>query len=147
MARKTEASEATERDPREIAADLCKQMDDAWNARDASAMAALFEPQGVFVLYTGLALRSPEAIEAFWSRRIFPETPAGYRHLSSAELARGVDEDVIVAEGTLVIHDVTATDPDERVRVETKVLGVLVRRENAWRISLVQLWIPQTPSQ
>jgi uncharacterized protein (TIGR02246 family) len=143
MARETDARDATRPDPREIASELCKQMDDAWNAHDAAAMAALFEPQGVFVLHTGLALRGAEKIAAFWTRRVFPETPAGYRHLSAAERARVVAKDVIIAEGTLVIHDVMAADEDSRVRVETKVLGVLVRRDDVWRISLVQLWVPQ----
>jgi uncharacterized protein (TIGR02246 family) len=58
-------------DPPLSALDLARAMslamDQAWNARDAPAMAALFEPDGDFTFHNGLHIRGRDRIERFWS--------------------------------------------------------------------------------
>lgn len=141
---KTVSSEALR-----VAQALALALDEAWNARDAAGMAALFEPEGDFTLYNGIHLHGREAIARFWSERVFPMTPEGLRHLGSVRWARHITSDVVLAAADLRIYDASLVPdpelgiPGEAIHRETEAVGLGVRGEDRWYFSLIQLWIPE----
>ncbi|MGC9349666.1 MAG: SgcJ/EcaC family oxidoreductase [Anaerolineae bacterium] len=137
----------------ELAEILSAAMDEAWNARDAAAMAALFEPEADFTFHNGLHVHGRDAIERFWSDRVFPRTSPSARHLGKVTGARFVTEHVAVGTADFMIYDATMANaavagraggiPEGAVHLRTRALGVAVRREGVWRYTVVQLWVPQ----
>jgi uncharacterized protein (TIGR02246 family) len=143
------AENADTGDALHIAQALALALDEAWNARDAAAMAALFEPEGDFTLFNGIHIHGSEAIARFWSERVFPMTPEGLRHLGSVKWARNITRDVVLAGADLRIYDPSlapdaeAGIPTEAIHRQTEAVGLGVRVDDRWQFSMIQLWIPE----
>jgi len=131
----------------EIAQRLSNEMDEAWNAHDADAMAAMFTDEGTFTFHTGLHIRGKARIGRVWRDRIFPQTPDSLRHLGKVTSARWVSDDVLTGTLDFCIYDAEMVEdpddiPEEAMHLHTRALSVLVRQGWQWRVSLIQLWVP-----
>jgi uncharacterized protein (TIGR02246 family) len=154
MAGKQTAQEGVgqQSDALNLARAMSLAMDQAWNARDASAMAALFEPDGDFTFHNGLHIRGRNRIERFWSERVFPMTPDSLRHLGTINGARFLTEDVAVGTVDFKIYDASLVDgaietvrdiPEDAVHLHTRGVGIAVRHDEVWRYAVIQLWVPE----
>jgi uncharacterized protein (TIGR02246 family) len=80
-------------EPPQSPEDVPRRFAEAWNARDADALAALFEPDAEFVNVTGLWWHDREAIRrahAYGLARLFPDSLLEVELLRCKELADGV---------------------------------------------------------
>ena len=79
-------------------------LDTAWDARDAHAFAALFEPHADFWDYGGLLLQGRAAIEQHYAEHVFPQLPPTHRHRTRIRYTRLVTADVIAGDAEVDIY-------------------------------------------
>lgn len=109
----------------------------AWNRADASAISALFAPDGDLIIPTGLVLRGRSEITAFYSG-VFASGYAG--SVGSSEIAsiRFIKSDVALLDATWSIknvHDAKgASAPDE-----SGILALLATKgSSGWHIAALR---------
>ncbi len=120
-------------DEREVRS-LYRELLDAWNARDAGAMAALFAPDGGVVGFDGSSHEGPEGIRADLGR-IFAHHPTA-SFVGKVRSVRPLSADVALlrAVAGMVPPGASALNPDVNA-VQTLVA---VRLEGGWRIASFQ---------
>lgn len=128
-----------EADNTEAVRSLHKALLDAWNARDAEGMAALFEDDGNVVGFDGSQIDGRSAIESTMAR-IFAD------HETARYVAK-VREVRPLAPGVALLRAIVGMVPPGRTDLNPAVNAiqalVAVERVDGWRIALYQ----NTPAQ
>jgi uncharacterized protein (TIGR02246 family) len=107
---------------------------DAWNDRDAGAMARLYAEDGIQVGFDGSTLRGPAEIEAHL-RPIFADHPtAAFVGIVKAVVPLGAGAAMLQAVAGMVPPGAADINP-----ATNAVQGLVARRENGgWRVCLFQ---------
>lgn len=108
----------------------------AWNAHDMTALGALFDPQATFVNRFGHFVRGVEQIVALHA----PIHQTIYRDSTLENELIDID---LVADGVAIIHfwsrlSAGAAHPAGAHVVDTLILAVLIRQNEAWRIRALE---------
>ncbi|MBY8960957.1 MULTISPECIES: SgcJ/EcaC family oxidoreductase [Pseudomonas] len=108
----------------------------AWNAHDMAALGALFDPQATFVNRFGHFVRGVEQIVALHA----PIHQTIYRDSTLESELIDIDP---VADGVAIIHfwsrlSAGAAHPAGAHVVDTLILAVLIRQNEAWRIRALE---------
>ncbi|POA19716.1 SgcJ/EcaC family oxidoreductase [Pseudomonas sp. FW305-3-2-15-E-TSA4] len=108
----------------------------AWNAHDMAALGALFDPQATFVNRFGHFVRGVEQIVALHA----PIHQTIYRDSTLENELIDIDP---VADGVAIIHFWSrlsggAAHPAGAHVVDTLILAVLIRQNEAWRIRALE---------
>ena len=108
----------------------------AWNAHDMTALGALFDPQATFVNRFGHFVRGVEQIVALHA----PIHQTIYRDSTLENELIDIDP---VADGVAIIHfwsrlSAGAAHPAGAHVVDTLILAVLIRQNEAWRIRALE---------
>ena len=108
----------------------------AWNAHDMAAFGALFDPQATFVNRFGHFVRGVEQIVALHA----PIHQTIYRDSTLENELIDIDP---VADGVAIIHfwsrlSAGAAHPAGAHVVDTLILAVLIRQNEAWRIRALE---------
>lgn len=108
----------------------------AWNAHDMAALGALFDPQATFVNRFGHFVRGVEQIVALH----VPIHQTIYRDSTLENELIDIDP---VADGVAIIHfwsrlSAGAAHPAGAHVVDTLILAVLIRQNEAWRIRALE---------
>ncbi|KIK82913.1 SgcJ/EcaC family oxidoreductase [Pseudomonas koreensis] len=108
----------------------------AWNAHDMAALGALFDPQATFVNRFGHFVRGVEQIVALHA----PIHQTIYRDSTLENELIDIDP---VADGVEIIHfwsrlSAGAAHPAGAHVVDTLILAVLIRQNEAWRIRALE---------
>ncbi|MGG2019418.1 SgcJ/EcaC family oxidoreductase [Pseudomonas sp. S8] len=108
----------------------------AWNAHDMAALGALFDPQATFVNRFGHFVRGVEQIVALHA----PIHQTIYRDSTLENELIDIDP---VADGVAIIHfwsrlSAGAAHPAGAHVVDTLILAVLIRQNEAWRIRALE---------
>ncbi|WP_247843117.1 SgcJ/EcaC family oxidoreductase [Pseudomonas sp. MWU12-3103b] len=108
----------------------------AWNAHDMAALGALFDPQATFVNRFGHFVRGVEQIVALHA----PIHQTIYR---DSTLENELIDIAPVADGVAIIHfwsrlSAGAAHPAGAHVVDTLILAVLIRQNEAWRIRALE---------
>ena len=108
----------------------------AWNAHDMAALGALFDPQATFVNRFGHFVRGVEQIVALHA----PIHQTIYRDSTLENELIDID---LVADGVAIIHfwsrlSAGAAHPAGAHVVDTLILAVLIRQNEAWRIRALE---------
>ncbi|KAA8744387.1 SgcJ/EcaC family oxidoreductase [Pseudomonas koreensis] len=108
----------------------------AWNAHDMAALGALFDPQATFVNRFGHFVRGVEQIGALHA----PIHQTIYRDSTLENELIDIDP---VADGVAIIHfwsrlSAGAAHPAGAHVVDTLILAVLIRQNEAWRIRALE---------
>jgi len=108
----------------------------AWNAHDMAAFGALFDPQATFVNRFGHFVRDVEQIVALHA----PIHQTIYRDSTLENELIDIDP---VADGVAIIHfwsrlSAGAAHPAGAHVVDTLILAVLIRQNEAWRIRALE---------
>ncbi|MGP6459877.1 SgcJ/EcaC family oxidoreductase [Pseudomonas parakoreensis] len=107
-----------------------------WNAHDMAALGALFDPQATFVNRFGHFVRGVEQIVALHA----PIHQTIYRDSTLENELIDIDP---VADGVAIIHfwsrlSAGAAHPAGAHLVDTLILAVLIRQNEAWRIRALE---------
>ena len=107
-----------------------------WNAHDMAALGALFDPQATFVNRFGHFVRGVEQIVALHA----PIHQTIYRDSTLENELIDIDP---VADGVAIIHfwsrlSAGAAHPAGAHVVDTLILAVLIRQNEAWRIRALE---------
>ena len=108
----------------------------AWNAHDMATLGALFDPQATFVNRFGHFVRGVEQIVALHA----PIHQTIYRDSTLENELIDID---LVADGVAIIHfwsrlSAGAAHPAGAHVVDTLILAVLIRQNEAWRIRALE---------
>ena len=108
----------------------------AWNAHDMATLGALFDPQATFVNRFGHFVRGIEEIVALHA----PIHQTIYRDSTLENELIDIDP---VADGVAIIHfwsrlSAGAAHPAGAHVVDTLILAVLIRQNEAWRIRALE---------
>ena len=108
----------------------------AWNAHDMAALGALFHPDATFVNRFGHYVRGVDEIVGL--HRPIHETI--YR---DSTLENELIDTTAIGDGAAVVHfwsrlRTGAAHPADPHAVDTLILAVLTRREDAWRIQALE---------
>ncbi|WP_086794981.1 SgcJ/EcaC family oxidoreductase [Pseudomonas sp. SCPG-7] len=108
----------------------------AWNAHDMATLGALFDPQATFVNRFGHFVRGVEQIVALHA----PIHQTIYRDSTLENELIDIDP---VADGVAIIHfwsrlSAGAAHPAGAHVVDTLILAVLIRQNEAWRIRALE---------
>ena len=126
----------------QISKEIVSKFDDAWNGRDADAMADLLHSEADFQLYYGLMVRGRERIKKYYAEKIFPYLPEGLRHVTRSYKVRLLTEGVAIGDGRVDLVDENEEDPEKRVHRRLKVTTVVLKGEEGWRFSAVRIMVP-----
>ncbi|MBI6949964.1 SgcJ/EcaC family oxidoreductase [Pseudomonas koreensis] len=108
----------------------------AWNAHDMAALGALFDPQATFVNRFGHFVRGVEQIVAL-------HAPIHQTIYCDSTLENELIDIDPVADGVEIIHfwsrlSASAAHPAGAHVVDTLILAVLIRQNEAWRIRALE---------
>lgn len=108
----------------------------AWNAHDMAALGALFDPQATFVNRFGHFVRGVEQIVAL-------HAPIHQTIYCDSTLENELIDIDPVADGVAIIHfwsrlSAGAAHPAGAHVVDTLILAVLIRQNEAWRIRALE---------
>ena len=123
----------------EIAAvqEVRKNLDAAYDRRDAAAFSDLFLEDGDFQWHSGALLKDREEIRQYFTNS-FKSMPADYRHITEFQRIRFLGPDIAIGDGTVVIaRDGAAADEKPYMKVLMTCVGRKVRGQ--WRIAAVRL--------
>jgi uncharacterized protein (TIGR02246 family) len=126
---------------REALAAVVKELDAAWNARDAARFSAVFAEEGNFQFpVEGIALRGRDEIRRHYTKQ-FATFPPDLRHVTTT------GESDVIGPGVLAVDfevDIFGTDPKtgtaQTVLVHYHGLGLGVRTDSGWRIRLARVY-------
>ena len=119
--------------------DLYHQLLDAWNQRDASAFAGLFDADGHVIGFDGSPMHGPAEIGTTLAQ-IFADHQTGV-YVGKPRQVRFLSPDVAIVEA--VAGMIPPGQADLNPAVNTIQSLVAVRRDGQWRITLYQ----NTPAQ
>ena len=116
--------------------DAAHRFQTAWNAHDMADLGSLFHNDATFVNRFGHYVRGVEEIVAL-------HAPIHETIYSDSTLENEVIDVIPVGEGVAIVHfwsrlKVGATHPAGPHSVDTLILVVLTRRENAWLIKALE---------
>ena len=116
--------------------DAARAFQDAWNAHDMAALGSLFQADATFVNRFGHYVRGVDEIVAL-------HTPIHETIYRDSTLENEVIDTVAIAEGAAVVHfwsrlTVGALHPAGPHAVDTLILAVLTRADDAWRIKALE---------
>jgi uncharacterized protein (TIGR02246 family) len=115
-----------------------RQFEEAFNKKDAKAMAALWTEGGELTDVDGTVVRGRAALEKMYAES-FAAYPKGTGKFDTAEV-RALGKNLITAEGTIRF---TATEGKKPV--ETRYSAMFVRDGDRWLTATVREWYPDTP--
>lgn len=126
---------------REALAAVVKELDAAWNERDASRLSAVFTEDASFHFpFDGLALHGREEIRRHFAGQ-FAASPPGLRHVTTT------GEPDLIGSGLLAVDfeiDILGTDPTtgrtSAPLVHYRGLGLGLRENSGWHIRLARLY-------
>lgn len=119
---------------------LGQDFDDAWNARDAKALASLFTEDGDFQFWTGQCVAGRDQIEKYYATQVFPPMPQDFRHGAVIERHRYIKPDVVIGDG---YADITGTRGSEPFKMHLLFTSVSVKQDGQSKLSAIRLMIPQ----
>ena len=119
---------------------LAKDFDNAWNSRDAKALASLFTEDGDFQFWTGQCVEGRDLIEKYYATQVFPPMPEDFRHSAVIERHRFIKADVVIGDGYADIVGTMGTQPFKRHLLFT---SISVKQDSQWKLSAIRLMIPQ----
>ena len=126
---------------RDALAALVKELDAAWNGRDAARFSAVFAEDGNFQFpVEGIALRGREEIRTHYAK-LFPTLPSDLRHVTTT------GESNVIGPGILAVDidvSILGTDPKtgtaQALLLHYRGLGLGVRTESGWRVRLARVY-------
>ena len=119
---------------------LAKDFDDAWNTRNAKALASLFTEDGDFQFWSGQCVAGRDQIEKYYSTQVFPPMPENFRHSAVTERHRYVKPDVVIGDG---YADIVGIRGEEPFKMHLLFTSVSVKQDGKWKLSAIRLMIPQ----
>lgn len=129
-----EERSADEAAVRRVNADL----DEAWNRRDAAALAALFMDDADFQWPTGELLSGRQRIDEHFAAGVFKQMPVDLRHLTTIQRLRFPATDIVIGDGTIVVaRENPATGEKPHFRASFTSVGL--KRDGRWRIAAVRM--------
>jgi len=116
--------------------EIARRFQDAWNAHDMPALGRLFHDDASFVNRFGHYVRGVEEIVAL-------HTPIHETIYSDSRLENEVIDIVSIGDGAAVVHfwsrlTAGAAHPAGPHIVDTLILAVLTRRDDAWRVTALE---------
>jgi uncharacterized protein (TIGR02246 family) len=116
--------------------DVAQAFQDAWNAHDMQALGSLFQEDATFVNRFGHYVRGVKEIVALHA----PIHETIYR---DSTLMNEVIDVIPIADGAAVVHfwsrlTAGAAHPAGPHQVDTRILSVLTRRNDTWRIKALE---------
>jgi len=126
---------------REALAAVVKELDAAWNARDAARFSAVFAEEGNFQFpVEGIALRGRSEIRQHYAKQ-FATFPPDLRHVTTT------GETDVIGPGVLAVDfevDILGTDARtgtaQTVLVHYHGLGLGVHTDSGWRVRLARVY-------
>ena len=121
---------------------LVEDFDQAWNARNPEALAALFTEDADFQFYYGHMVRGRERIMRYYQEKVFPYLPQNMRHLTRSYKTRELADDILISDGKV---DLTLVDENgELIEVKRciRVTTVAQIEKNELKFSAVRIMIP-----
>jgi len=126
----------------DMSKEIVSKFDEAWNGRDADALEGLFHEEADFQFYYGLMLRGRKRIKKYYAEKVFPNLPAGWKHVTRSFGVRLLTEGVAIGDGKVDLVDENEGDPEKRVQRRLKVTTVVVKEKENWLFSAVRLMVP-----
>jgi uncharacterized protein (TIGR02246 family) len=105
---------------------LAKDLDEAWNARDAKALANLFTEDADFQFWTGQCVSGRNQIEKYYTSQVFPPMPENFRHSAVIERHRYIKSDVVIGDG---YDDIVGTRGEEPFKMHLFFTCVSVKQD------------------
>jgi uncharacterized protein (TIGR02246 family) len=125
-----------------LSAQLVSSFDTAWNTRNPEALADLFQEGADFQFYYGLMLRGRKRIKKFYTEKVFPNLPEGWRHITRSFKARFLTDSVAIGDGKVDLVDENEADENKRLQRRIKVTSVVVKEGGRWLFAAVRLMVP-----
>ena len=121
---------------------VVKELDAAWNARDAARFSAVFSEDGNFQFpVEGISLRGRDAIQNHYGK-LFTTLPPDLRHVTTA------GELNVIGPSLLAVDiDVRILGPDPKTGTAQALLshyrglGIGVRTDSGWRVRLARVYL------
>lgn len=126
----------------EMAVELIKKFDDAWNTRNDKDLADLFHEEADFQFHYGHLVRGRERVQKYYRDKVFPYLPEGLRHVTRSYKVRILTDDVVIGDGRVDLVDESEEDPDKKVHKRFKVTTVVQKGDEGWRFSAVRVMVP-----
>lgn len=117
---------------------VARQFEEAFNKKDAHAMAALWTDGGELTDVDGTVVRGRAALEKMYAES-FAAYPKGVGKFDSVEV-RALGKNLITVEGTIRFTAMEGKKP-----VETRYAATLVRDGDRWLTATVREWFPDAP--
>ena len=136
------AQEATLSEVESLSSRLVSEFDEAWNGRDAEALASLFHEDGDFHFYNGLELRGRRLIQRIYGRSVFPNLRTGLIHRTRSMRVRMLSDSVALGDGKVDLVDTIEADEEKQVQLTISATIILANRNGRWGISAVRLMVP-----
>lgn len=118
---------------------LNADLDEAWNRRDAAALAALFEADADFQWPAGELLPGRERIREHFAGVVFTQTPPAMRHLTTLRRLRFPAPDTAIGDGTIEVARENAA-AGEKPHFYALFTSVGRKRDGRWLIAAVRLF-------
>jgi uncharacterized protein (TIGR02246 family) len=114
-----------------------KNLDAAYNQRDAAAFSEFFLEDADFQWHTGVLLKDREEIRQHFTTS-FKTMPADFRHITTFQRIRFLGSDMAISDGTVVIAHAGAADI-EKPYLEVRFACVGKKDKGRWRIAAIRL--------
>jgi uncharacterized protein (TIGR02246 family) len=126
---------------RDAVATVVKELDAAWNARDAARFSAVFADDGNFQFPgEGIALRSREEIRHHYAK-LFPTLPSDLRHVTTTGEVNAIGPGILAID---IEVSILGADPKtgmaQALLFHYRGMGLGVRTASGWCIRLARVY-------
>ena len=121
---------------------LVEDFDQAWNERDAEALAALFTEDADFQFYYGHMVRGRKRIKSYYQDKVFPFLPENMRHLTHSYKTRQLGEGILISDGKVDLILVDENGEQIEVKRRIRVTTVTIEDKDQLKFAAVRIMIP-----
>ena len=124
-----------------LVAAVVKELDAAWNARDAIRFSNVFTEDGSFQFpVEGGAMCGREEIKKYYTK-LFPILPPNLRHVTTARETNVISPDILAVDIEVNIYGTDAKSDSSQISLYHYLgMGLGVRTDSGWRIRLARVY-------
>jgi uncharacterized protein (TIGR02246 family) len=123
-----------------IVSGVVKELDAAWNARDAIRFSNVFTEDGSFQFpVDGVVMNGREEIKKYYAK-LFPSLPHTVKHVTTIKDFHVISPDIIAVDIEVNIYGDSNADSSKVPLYHYLGMGLGVRSESAWHIRLGRVY-------
>jgi uncharacterized protein (TIGR02246 family) len=124
-----------------LVAAVVKELDAAWNARDAIRFSNVFTEDGNFQFpVEGVAMRGREEIKKYYTK-LFPTLPPNLRHVTTTRETNKISPDILAVDIEVNIYGTVSKVDSSHISLYHYLgMGLGVRTDSGWRIRLARVY-------